>query len=417
MVIFRAVRWWVVLGVLAASVALAAPAGANWPQFLGVDRSGVSKEPRSLTDAKANVAWHVPVGAGFGGAAIFGDSVLILDRQEGRQDILRRLALADGQEVWRYAYNAAGKINYPGSRSTPATDGRMVYSVGPFGHLKAVRFDDGKLVWEKHILTDWEAKRPDWAVAQSPLLLGDLLVVAPWGRRAAVVAYDKKTGDVRWTTPNSAGKELDYQSVVSMMLDGRQTIVSSGRHGYTIGVDAETGRQLWAFDGYSCKWQIPSPTVTGRDTVLLCGGYGAGAVMFRIVRAGDGYRTQVLWQNKNLGSHIGQALFYNGNIYANSQDVRGGLRCLSLDGRILWDSARQRRTFERGNLVIAGGMVFIVDGRNGTLYGIEASPQGYRELGSVQVLGGQQVWAPLAYARGRLVVRDQSKLVCLSLDG
>jgi outer membrane protein assembly factor BamB len=343
--------------------------------------------------------------------------VHILARETGRRDILRRLRLSDGEEVWRYAYDAPGRIDHPGSRSTPATDGEMVYSVGAIGHLKAVRFSDGQVVWEKHLLSDWGGKLPSWAVSQSPLMLGDKVIVAPWGPRAAVVAYDKRTGEVLWTTPNPRGVDLDYQSVVPMMLDGRQTIVSSGRHGYTIGLDAATGQQLWEFAGYNCQWQVPSPTIIDGNRILLTGGYGAGSVMFQVVGAGGGYRTQVVWQNKNLGSHIGQALLYNGHIYANSQDTRGGLRCLSLDGRIVWDSAQSRRRFERGNLIIAGELVFIVDGSNGDLIVADTDPSGYKELATVKVLGGKEAWAPLAYSNGMLVLRDQQKLVCLSLTG
>ncbi len=390
---------------------------ADWSQFLGPDRNGVSPEKASLLGGSAAPRWKVPVGPGFGGVAIHGESVFILDRVAGEEDVLRRLNLSDGQEVWRYEYDAPGKISYPGSRSTPATDGAMVYSVGPHGHIKAVDCNSGRLVWEKHLLRDWGSKLPSWGVSQSPLLLGDIVVVAPWGSKASVVAYSKSNGEVAWTAPNPRGIELDYQSVVPMMLDGNQIVLASGRHGYTIGVNTANGRPLFEYGDYNCKWQIPSPTVIGPKRVLLTGGYRAGSAVFEVVRGRNGYSTRTVWANKNLGSHIGQALLYKGNLYANSQDTRGGLRCLSLDGRILWDSARQRRTFERGNLLIAGDLVFIIDGRNGTLYVAQATPEGYREFTKLDVLGGNQVWAPLSYSNGALLIRDQSSLACLTVTG
>jgi len=416
-------RTWRRMAIMVA-LSLCAVAGAraaDWPQFLGPDRNGIAPDgvalPEKWGDGVPRKLWSVSVGRGYAGPAIFGDSVLILDREPSRADVLRRLRLSDGREVWRFRYDAPGKVQYPGSRSTPATDGRLVFTIGPFGHLHAVRFDDGKPVWKGHILRDWAAGRPNWGVATSPLLLGDLVIVAPWGRKAAVVAYAKTTGKVVWATPNPRGVVQEYQSPVPMTLDGRTIIVATGRRGYAIGVDAKTGKQLWSYTGYPQRgWNIPSPIIVGEGRVLITGGYGCGSAMFKVGRS-RGPRLPVveLWKSRNLGTKIAQALVYKGYIYGNSSDVRGGLRCLTLDGAIVWDSRAQRRTFEMGNLLIADGKIFILNGRGGRLHMVAASPDGYKELGSVSLLSGQQVWAPLAYSNGRLLVRDLQKLVCLDL--
>jgi len=410
----------VAMGLACILCVAAAASAADWPQFLGPNRNGISPDATDLPgkwgDGVPRKVWSLSVGRGYAGPAIFGDSVLILDREPNRADVLRRLRLSDGREVWRFRYDAPGKVQYPGSRSTPATDGRLVFTIGPFGHLHAVRFSDGKPVWKGHILRDWAARRPTWGVATSPLLLGDLVIVAPWGRKAAVVAYRKTTGKVAWTTPNPRGVVQEYQSPVPMTLDGRTMIVATGRRGYAIGVDAKTGKQLWAYTGYPQRgWNIPSPIVVGDGRILITGGYGCGSAMFKVVRNGETYRVVELWKNRNLGTKTAQALVYKGHIYGNSADVGGGLRCLTLDGAIVWDSKAQRRAFEMGNLLIADGKIFILNGRGGRLHMVAASPDGYKELGTVSVLSGQQVWAPLAYSNGRLLVRDLQKLVCLDL--
>jgi len=227
---------------------------ADWPQFLGPHRNGVEENGRLLAaewwSNIPRVLWTVPVGPGFGGAAIYKSNVLILDRKAGEQDILRCLHVVDGNDLWQYAYDAPGDVQYPGSRSTPATDGETVYSVGSRGHLKAVTLTDGELVWQGNVLADWGAAMPEWGVAQSPLLLEDSVVVAPWGIDAAVAAYGKASGEILWATPNSTEGQMAYQSVVPMTLDGRLTLVASAARGYTIGVDAATGEQLWEFDSF-----------------------------------------------------------------------------------------------------------------------------------------------------------------------
>ncbi len=405
--------------VLAAVVLVsAASVQADWPQFLGPDRNGIAADAEGLARqwpaGGPRVLWRVSVGAGFAGPAIFGDSVLLLDREGNERDVIRRINLADGNEVWRFPYDAPGKLDHNGSRSTPATDGQLVFTAGPFGHVNAVRFSDGRPVWKAHLLEDWEAKRPNWGVAQSPLLMGNAVIFSPWGRKAAVVACNKESGEVIWTTANPDGTAQDYQSPVPMMLGRRQTIVASGRKGYTIGLDPRDGRRLWTFKDYSCGNHIPSPTVVDGGRVLLTGGYNAGGVMFVVERGGDSLTTRTLWKNDSMGSKIPQALLHEGYIYGNSSDTRGGLRCVSLDGEVVWET-KNSPGFDMGNLLLADGLIFIVNGGNGDLVMCEATPEEYRELGRARVLSGQQVWGPLAYSDGKLVLRDQKQMVCVDL--
>ena len=62
------------LTLAAAIVLLATCAGmADWPQYLGPDRNGVSPETgllRSWPEAGPKVLWTIPLGAGYGGAAV-----------------------------------------------------------------------------------------------------------------------------------------------------------------------------------------------------------------------------------------------------------------------------------------------------------------------------------------------------------
>ena len=104
----------------------AAPAWADdWPQFLGPDRNATVPDAKKLAKEWSfegpKVLWEVAVGQGFGGAAIYKDSVFLIDRDGTKSDVVKRLRLADGQEVWSYSYDAEGKLSHPGSRSTPAS--------------------------------------------------------------------------------------------------------------------------------------------------------------------------------------------------------------------------------------------------------------------------------------------------------
>ncbi len=321
---------------------------------MGPQSDGVAHDAKGLARAwpagGPKILWEQPVGSGYGGAAIYGDSVFLLDREDDKADSLRRFNLADGKEVWHYSYAAPGGIDHNGSRSTPATDGNMVFSIGPFGQISAVKFSDGSLVWKKNLLTDWGANKPQWAVSTSPLLYGDWVIVMPWGKKAALVAYEKATGKVAWTTPNPKGVQEEYQSPILMKFDGRDMILATGLQGYLIGVDAKTGEQLFEHQVYPPSegwWDIPSPLPIGDGRIFItdrlrprlpsCSRSSAR----RARPTGSQYKVTELWANKNMGSKCAQALLWNGYIYGNSADVGGGLRCMTLDGQIKWDSKRQ----------------------------------------------------------------------------
>jgi PQQ-like domain len=132
-------------------------------------------------------------GPGFGGPAVGGGRVYLLDRDENVGDKLRVLDLANGKELWSFAYDALGAFMFAGSRTTPTLDGDLVYTVGPMGDLYAISIKTQKPVWQKNIWKDFggDAELPRWAIVQNPLVYGDSLIVAPQTPKAGVVAYDK----------------------------------------------------------------------------------------------------------------------------------------------------------------------------------------------------------------------------------
>jgi len=410
--------WLISIGFAVLSVRFAQ---ADWPQFLGPGRNSVAESakglPRSWPKGGPKVLWRIPVGDGFGGAAIYGDSVVLLDRNGVRGDIIRRLRLADGKDVWSRAYDAPGKLSHHGSRTTPAVDGKYVYTVGPFGHVYAVRFSNGTIVWRTNLIDEWGAKLPTWGVSTSPLLLGKYVIITPWGTRAAVIAIDRARGKLAWATPNPKGIALDYSSPVPMKLGRAAMVVASGKKGYTIGVDANTGRPLWFYGAYRCSIHVPSPMILDNGRILITGGYGGGSVMIQVVATSRGYAVREMWKNPRLGSTLVQPVAYKNFIYINKgfKSSQHGMACLALNGRVMWDTGRSP-SFDMGPLLLADGLIFALDGKTGDLVMVEPNPKGYKELGRTRFLRGPQVWAPIAYSNGKLVLRDRTTLVCVELS-
>lgn len=80
-------------------------------------------------------------------------------------------------------------------------------------------------------------------------------------------------------------------------------------------------------------------------------------------------------------------------------------------------------------MILADGLLLATDGTN-KLYLIEPDPAAFKPLASVEILkpsgvdnsnrmtnfgGSTQNWAPIALADGKLLIRDQSRLMCVKV--
>jgi len=407
--------------IITVSLAVATcSAPADWPQFLGPTRSGVASPgqnlARSWPDGGPEVLWTLDLGPGFGGAAVRDGKVYLLDRVGNEQDALRCLEFATGREVWRFAYEAPGKLGYNGSRSTPTVDDKYIYTVGPFGHFHCVDRATHKPVWTKNLMTDFAGKRPHWGYSQSPLLYKNAVIVVPGSKTASLAAYDKVTGKPLWQSGPMGAPS--YASLALMTVDGVDQIVVFTDGGARIAaVEAATGKRLWTYRGWKCNIPIPSPTVLSDGRLFVTGGYKAGSAMLKVARKGDGFAVTELFRLDDLGSLLHNALLYKDHLYVNCNTKRtnDGLVCVSLDGKVKWKTNRSPN-MERGNLLLADGLILMMDGKTGVLRLIEPDPAGFKELGQTQVLSRRPIWAPMSLSGGKLLCRDQGQMKCLNLS-
>jgi outer membrane protein assembly factor BamB len=261
---------------------------------------------------------------------------------------------------------------------------------------------------------------------------GDLVIIASQAPDAGVVAYDKLTGDVVWKTPPIG--PLGYVSPSIARIDGEDHVVmitaasrgafgeSSG--GRVVGIDPHTGEILWEYTNWSCAIPVPSAYDAGESRVLIVGGYNAGAAMIKVKREEDStYIITELYKNPDFGAHTKPPVLYKGYFYAQytTNERRDGLVCMSMDGQVMWKTGRSPE-FNKGSMILADGLILATNGDK-TLYLIEPNPSGFKALASADVLEiatdlaepkyGNQNWAPMALADGRLLLRDQHHLVCV----
>ena len=384
---------------------LTCPAGAgDWPQFLGPKGDATSPEKgliRAWPAGGPKVVWNVPVGAGYGGAAIREGSVYILDRVERQKDVLRVLDLATGKETWSYSYDAPGEISHEGSRSTPAVTSQHVFTIGPFGQLHCLDRSTHQVVWKKNLVTDYGAKAPRWAVAQSPIVYQDLLIVAPQADQAGIVALEQASGKERWRS-GPIGPMAYGSGVAPSPSKGVEQFVIVNSLG-AAAVSAADGKVLWKY-AHACKIPIPNVTALGGGKLFVTGAYMAGSAIIQVSRQNDLWSAKELSRHPQIGGHCHPALFYQEHLYllANVNERTDGLVCFDTECKVVWQTKNSPSFDKGGSILTADGLIYLLDGRTGELHIVAPSPAGFKSLDKSKVLDGREIWGPLALADGRL---------------
>ncbi len=415
----------------------------DWPQYLGPNRNSISNQKgiiRTWPEKGPEILWTVDVGIGFGGPAIQNGKVYILDRDDEVGDNLRCFDFSNGKELWNFAYNAPGSVMFPGSRSVPTIDGNHVYSCGHNGDLYCIDINTHKLVWNKNVWSDFGGdKLPIWAITQCPLIYGDLLIVASQAPEAGVIAYDKLTGDIVWKTPNLGNETYVSPAVIKINGENHVVMITSSTNnigypdaenvlGSVVGIEPLTGKILWKYLGWNCHISVPSAVDAGNNKVLIVGGYELGATMIKVEKKTDGsYITTELFTTEEFGDQTKPPLLYKDYFYAQygTNSRRDGLVCMSMDGQIMWKTKRSP-DFNKGSMILADGLILASDGAK-ALYLIEPDPSEFKPLASSELLGlkagdermarrfATQNWAPMALADGKLLIRDQRRLMCVKV--
>ena len=187
------------------------------------------------------------------------------------------------------------------------------------------------------------------------------------------------------------------------------------------------GELLWQSEKYNSLYPITLPVQLDTEHLFLTSGYQSGSSLLRIVKEGDEYQVSEIFHHEK-GSQIHVPILVNEYLYvlANENDNHprprrneGGLMCLNLKGEVQWRTGEDP-FFGRGAMIYADGMLIIQDGFDGTLRLVQPSPDSYQPLAEANVFGiedrrDHEMWAPLALANGRLLMRSQDTLLCLDL--
>lgn len=393
---------------------------ADWPQFRGADRTGISSESglmRSWPEGGPNLLWTAQVCQGYAGPAIHGDRVYFNDYDQKTSEwLVRCLAMADGQEVWRFKQPREIRPNHGITRTVPAVDGKFVFSFDPKCGFHCLDAKTGQEIWAKNLVEEYKARIPAWYNGQCPLIEPDRVLIATGGD-ALVVALDKASGKEIWRAPNPENWAMSHSSLMPAEIDGVRQYLYCSLKGLA-GVAAEDGKLLWSFPWKFNVAVAPSPLVLGDGRIFMTSLYNADSFMIRVRREGGRFTAEKLFTlpTTEWNAEVHTPVLHKERMFAVGKKTRGLFTCLDFDGKIVWTS-EGKASFGLGSFFLADGMFFILDGDSGMLHLVEADTAAYKELARAQVLSGGDVWAPMALSGGRLVLRDMTKMVCVEVGG
>lgn len=289
-----------------------------------------------------------------------------------------------------------------GPRGTPTLDGDRLYAEGGTGDVSCLDAATGKTLWHVHLVTDLGGGVPGWGYSESPLVLGDWVIVTPGGKQGTLAAIDKQTGKVVWRS-QGATEAAQYSSPVVAELGGVRQIVQFA-YKSVFGVRADDGRFLWSYTKANNGTANVCTPVAHQDHVFASSAYGTGGGLVRVSSAGEGLKAEEVYFDKKMANHHGGIVRVGDHMYGFGN---GGLICMEyLTGKIEWVA----RSVSKGSLVYADGMLYCL-GEGHQMALAEANPKEYVERGRFRIDNlGRPSWAHPVVAGGRLYVRNQHRL-------
>ncbi len=377
-------------------------------QFRGSNRDGTVagvELARDWSSAGPRRLWRQPVGAGWSGFVV-AEGYAVTQEQRDDEEWITCYELLTGKLLWSHVDTVRfhDPIGGAGPRATPAIRDGRVYAVGGTGLLNCLELSTGDRIWSADTLSDHAAGVPEYGVSGSPLIVDDLVVVAPGGPEGSIAAYRVEDGERVW----SGGSDpAGYSSPIRVDLAGvPQILIFNGSS--VSSHDLADGAVLWSVPWPDQTQNVSQPVVLPGDRVFVSSGYGVGGKLFEIQgTASDGIEASLVWESRAMKAKFTNIVFGEGTLYGLDDGILAAVDAAT--GERLWKRGR----YGHGQLLMVGDLLLIL-GEKGTVSLVEASPDAYHELASFQAIEGK-TWSHPTLAGPYLLIRNDREAACYEL--
>jgi outer membrane protein assembly factor BamB len=378
-------------------------------QWRGEDRSGIYKETdllKSWGEEGPEMLWHFDsLGEGHSSVAVANNKIyvtgLIVDTGY--------LYVFDtgGKLLSKKIYGAEWNESYNGSRGTVTINEGKLYLISGHGEVVCLNEENLDIVWKKNMIAEFSSKNLRWGLNESPLIVGEKLIITPGGEKDNIVALNKNTGELIWSSEGEKELSAYCSSIYLSDQEVPQVVTMTASH--ILGVDIATGKKLWSFENRN-RTSVHANTPVYGDNMLLCtSGYGKGSTMLRLIDGGR--NVEKVWESPELDPKTGGVVKIGDYAYG-SGDMNKYWFCVD------WKTGEQKykeRTLSPGATIAANDMLYCYSDK-GILALVKATPEKFDVVSKFPItLGTEQHWAHPVIYQGILYVRHGNSLMAYNI--
>lgn len=387
--------------VMCLSTELVAQVAGEWPQWRGPNRDGISKETGLLKQWPADgppLVWKATgAGRGYSTMSIANGRLFTMGLRGDREYVIA-FDIATGKEAWATPHGTPFRNDRgDGPRGTPTVDGATLYALGGNGDLSSLDARTGRVIWTMNVLQKFGGSNITWGISESPLVIGEKVLVNAGGPGASIVALNKKDGTLIW---KSQSDRAGYSSGIPLQI-GNTTQVVFFTHTRAVGLDLKDGKLLWEYARPANDVaNVATPVIRG-NRVFISSDYGTGAGLVEIKADG---KAQEVYFTRDMRNHHSSSILIGDHLFGFSSGILMAMRFDT--GEVAW----RDRSVGKGSLVYADGNLYAFS-ENGVVGLVEATPTGYREKGRFRIQQDSlPTWTHPVVAGGRLYLRDQDTI-------
>lgn len=386
----------------------------DWPQILGPQRNGIADgENLAPTWPKSGpkVLWEHQIGSGLAGVAVAKGTTYVFHRQQDTEH-MEALDALTGKLRWTASWPSDYQDSIAGDdgpRAVPVVAGDRVIAYGAAGTLACINTTNGKIVWSRNLVKDYQSDLGYFGAGSTPLVEDKVVIVNVGGQRsnAGVVGLALDTGKELWkSVPDTAS----YSSPVAVTADGVRHVLCVTRL-KLVSLDPTNGKVRFEF-----PFGKRGPTVNGanpvliKDHVFLTASYGIGSTLAQIhaSQADQKYDGDEVLSSQYTTSVIRDGYAYG--IDGRQDQGSASLKCFDpLTRKVAWTE----EDFGMATLILAGDKLVCMK-TDGTLVLASANPKAFQQLTTAKLFNSTCRPLP-ALSNGLLYVRDTQTLKCFDL--
>jgi outer membrane protein assembly factor BamB len=389
-------------------------------EWRGPGRTGIYTETgllKSWPDGGPKLLWEsTGMGDGYSSVTVTDNTIYVTGRKE-KSDILIALTL-DGKKKWETIYGEAWTTNHTGSRCTPTVFNGNIFLVSGSGDIVCIG-PDGKIRWSKNHYKLYDSKPLMFGISESPLVVDNMVIASPGGKKASLVAFNINDGKVIWEA-ESMNQEPQYINPKLIEYAGKKMIVTVMGNDI-FAVNAKDGKILWKVDyaginaatGRVMKNHAITPTY--RDgCILIANGYNW--VSLKLKLSPDGNSVEKVWENRNFDPQMGGVVLLGDNIYGTNHMSKPVNMWVCVDwntGKTLWTS----KWYNQGSIISADGMLYLFEEKSGHVALAKPDAARLNIVSEFQITKGEgPFWAHPVISKGRLYIRHGDVLMVYQIS-